>query len=494
MYLESTLSASSSPDSYRLTCSKVNRDSGRRVISLLLPRLMMIAAGLLYAWILHFAHGGFLNAAWGYYGFLYRDPTSLEAVLIALAVVLGSAVVPKFVWRPSSAVLLLLFVVVYVPTVVITPCLGEWWLQEYGAALLSLCLSFSVACIAVNQQRIVWPASASLPDPAFAASLLIVWMLACAALLYNYASIMTFAGLEAVYEQRAVGTSTSLGLGYLQTYFSTVLSPALLALGLVNRRNGFAVLGTLGCLLMYAITAQRTVFLLPLVIIVFHSIQRSRAPFLKASALPVVAVALAVLVAALFYSENEVAALLSTYLVFRTLAIPGLTFSQYWDVFSLEGFTYWSHVRGVEFLVEPPRSLAADPSWPGLGYIIGDRLYANPANNVNANLFSGDGVAAAGALGVLLIGLLLAIWLVLLDRSSARWSRQFALLVTLPIGLSLTNGHFTTTLLSFGGLFWLVIFYFWPVFARQFTGKANENRNALRLLQRSVGVSGKPSG
>jgi hypothetical protein len=129
-----------------------------------------------------------------------------------------------------------------------------------------------------------------------------------------------------------------------------------------------------------------------------------------------------------------------------------------------------------------------------LGYIIGDRLYANPANNVNANLFSGDGVAAAGALGVLLIGLLLAIWLVLLDRSSVRWNRQFALLVTLPIGLSLTNGHFTTTLLSFGGLFWVVIFYFWPVFARQFTGKANENRNALRLLQRSVGVSGKPSG
>ena len=452
----------------------------------------MIAAGLLYAWILHFAHRGFLNEEWGYYGFLYRDPTAFDAVSIALAVVIGSAFVPKFVRRPSSIVLLLLFVVVYVPTVVITPCLGEWWLQEYGAGLLSLCLTFSAACIAVNQQRLVWSASAALPDPVFATWLLITWMLACAALLYNYASIMTFAGLEAVYDQRALGTSTSLGLGYLQTYFSTVLSPALLALGLVKRRNGLAVLGTLGCLLMYAITAQRTVFLLPLVIIAFHFMQRAGAPFLKASALLVVAVALAVLVAVLFYSENEAAALLSTYLVFRTLAIPGLTFSQYSDVFSSEGFTYWSHVKGVALLVEPPRSLAADPSWPGLGYIIGDRLYADPTNNVNANLFSGDGVAAAGALGVLLIGLLLTIWLVLLDRSSVRWNRRFAFLVTLPVGLSLTNGHFTTTLLSFGGLFWLAIFYFWPASSRWLTRKANEDRNALLFLQRGAGVSGKP--
>jgi hypothetical protein len=176
------------------------------------------------------------------------------------------------------------------------------------------------------------------------------------------------------------------------------------------------------------------------------------------------------------------------------LGLPGLTFSQYSDVFRVEGYTYWSHVKGFDLIVDAPRSLGADPAWPGLGYIVGDRLYFNPTNNVNANLFSGDGVAAAGVIGVLLIGTVVACWLVLLDRSAGRWHRGFAFLVTLPLGLSLTNGHFTTTLVSFGGLFWLLVFLFWPNPPLRSTGQANENRHALRLLQRSAGVSGKPSG
>jgi hypothetical protein len=141
------------------------------------------------------------------------------------------------------------------------------------------------------------------------------------------------------------------------------------------------------------------------------------------------------------------------------LGLPGLTFSQYYDLFSAGGFTWWSHIKGLSLLIPAPEAYVEDAAWPNLGYMIGDRLYGSIEYNANANLFSGDGVAAAGPLGVGLIAIVLAIWLVWLDRLSQGWNRGFAILVILPIGLSLTNGHLFTTLLSFGGLFWMVTFY-----------------------------------
>lgn len=212
---------------------------------------------------------------------------------------------------------------------------------------------------------------------------------------------------------------------------------------------------------MYMITAQRTVILLPVVIIAMHFLLRGRRWFFRSSAFALLFLSACVAASAFYYEESLVASFLSQFLVFRTLGLPGLTFSQYFDLFSVDGFTWWSHVRGLDFLVTVPWSFASDPLWPGLGYIIGDRVYDNVANNANANLFSGDGVAAAGAFGVLVIGMVLAGWLALLDRATRGWDRRFVILVMVPLGLSLTNGHFFTTMLSFGGLFWLLVFHYY---------------------------------
>jgi hypothetical protein len=124
----------------------------------------------------------------------------------------------------------------------------------------------------------------------------------------------------------------------------------------------------------------------------------------------------------------------------------------------VEGFTFWSHVRGLDLVVPVPASFVGDPAWPALGRVMGDRVYGSADVNANANLFSGDGVAAAGAVGVMVMGILFTAWIVMIDRVSARWDRRFALLVIVPVALSLTNGHFFTTLMSFGGLFWLGVF------------------------------------
>src|SRR5690606_23620787 len=107
-------------------------------------------------------------------------------------------------------------------------------------------------------------------DDLFTSFILGMWILCCAILVANYRSIMVFAGLSEIYEQRAAGAATSLGMGYVQTYFANVLSAALIAIGLTKSRLWLVALGCAGCVIMYMINAQRTVILLPIAIIALY--------------------------------------------------------------------------------------------------------------------------------------------------------------------------------------------------------------------------------
>lgn len=299
--------------------------------------------------------------------------------------------------------------------------------------------------------------------PEFERWVLIAWILAFVTIAVYSRSSLSLTELDdpaAVYEQRVAGATDNPVIRYLQTYFSNIFTPTLLCIGLIRRRPLWIAAAFAGGLLMYAVNAQRTLLLLPLILVfVFALISRPRIREYAAH------IILAVLSAIMIWStqtleESLTGAAFAVLLTFRTIAIPGLTVSQYQDLFSEIGYTHWSNVKGFNLLVPPPDWAFNDPLWPDLGYIVGDRLYNNPIFNVNANLFAGDGIAAAGTVGILIIGLVFIAWIRLVDRLSARWNTLFAAMVTLPPAISLTNGHFFTTMLSFGGIFWLLVFRF----------------------------------
>lgn len=422
-------------------------------------RVNLLFAAWIYTFALHLAYVEYLNPVWEYYGFTYRAVSWADFAFMAFLVTFAAMVLPIKLARASSIVILLLFTVVYVPTVVITLGLDTNRIERYGLSLLALGLAFGIACLAARLPSRPEQV-ARLPGVIFTRVFLWSWLISCAVLVYRYSSIMTMAGLDDVYQQRAAGASTSLLISYMQTYFSNVLSPALIALGLIQRKYWVVLIGVVGCVIMYMITAQRTIFLLPFVIIGLHYSLKSSVSILRSSAFPLFLLTIVVLLCATYYADNSVVSLFATYLVFRTLALPGLTFSQYFDEFGTYGLTWWSHIRGFDLFISAPDFFASNPSWPNLGFIVGELAYGNVENNVNANLFSGDGLAAAGPVGVLVVGFVFAVWLVLLDRVTRGWDKTFAILVTLPLGLSLTNGHLSTMMLSFGGLFWLLIFHF----------------------------------
>lgn len=418
-----------------------------------------VLSAFFYAYAIGYAHANYLSLEYGYLGFSYRAPELFELLLMSWLLVVGSSLLPVMLTRPSSIVVILLFVVVYVPTTVITLCLDTDRLARYGPGLVLLAVAFASACVGARLRARAPVRGGTAPGGGFGLVMLSLWVAGCAVLIHTYHSIMSFVGLDRIYDQRALGASTNWLMSYVQSYFGLVFSPALIAYGLVRGRLLLTIAGSAGCLILYMISAQRTIIMLPLVLAVLYLGLRSRHRMLRSSSLPLIAFGAIILVCTVHYDQGVIFSLLAIYLVFRTLGVPGLSFSQYQDLFGDEGFTWWSHVKGMGLLVPPPPAYAQDPAWPQLGLLVGDRVYNSPEMNANANLFAGDGIAAAGALGVLVIGFVLTLWLVWLDRSAKGWNNTFAILVILPTAVALTNGQLFTTLLSFGGLFWMLMFH-----------------------------------
>lgn len=423
------------------------------------PTATLILSSWIFALAIQFCYVQYLDPVWSYYGFTRSPLGMFELALIVVFTTCGAIAMPKSVDSPSSVVLLLLYIVVYIPAIVITLNLDTNRVERYLVSLVALTVSFSLACVASKSRRPNHRHQV-LPDARFTNVMLSAWVALCVVLVATYFPIMTLSGLDDIYEQRAAGASANIWMGYAQTYFGNVVSPALIALGLTRSKTRWVALGSAGCLIMYMINAQRTIFLLPVAMIAIHAMLGSKLRFVRSTAFPMLMLAVLFVWSVAFYEDNPVASLLALFLVFRTFSIPGLTISQYHDLFAMDGYTWWSHIKGLDLVVAPPTIFAGDPSWPNLGYIVGDRVYGNVENNVNANLFSGDGLAAAGPFGVLVIGFVLACWLILLDRSARGWDSKFSALAILPLGLALTNGHFFTAMLSFGGIFWLIAFHF----------------------------------
>jgi hypothetical protein len=417
-------------------------------------RLALLIASWLYALAFHFAYVNYVIVDWAYWGFTYRQPDPLEFLFVAFLVTFGAVIMPTMLARASSIILLLIYQMVYIPTVMVTLSLDTDRIERYGPALVSLAAAFAMACIASRRQLKVDFTVARIPGLALH---LFFWLICSLTLSISYWSIIHFANLDETYQQRVLGASTGPLIGYMQTYLENVFSPGLIAIGLVRRRLWLVILGVIGCLLIYAITAQRTAFLLPVAIFGTFWLLRRKNPIFRSTAVPMVVVAGMMFLSASFYEQSGIAALICLYLTGRTVAVPGLTFSQYYDFFSQNNFTWWSHVKGFSSLVAAPVNLSGDPLWPQLGLLIGEHLYKNPAVNVNANLYS-SGLAAAGIFGVIAIGFVAAVWLRLLDRASAGLDSTFVILAVLPVGLTLTNAPFATVMLSFGGLFWLILF------------------------------------
>jgi hypothetical protein len=423
--------------------------------------VLFLASGL-YAATLLYGLDEYASINWAEYGYSYGGIDRLEGLLVLAGLGLWSLVVPRTLHSPSATILILAYVGVCIPGLVVPLGLERVAQGAFLATGLWLVVSFTACCAIVAVMQPESSGASRRFTPVFLPVLLLA-SIACAAwLVAEYRSVMTLVSLEAIYEQRAAGAATSRAIGYAQTYVGYVFAPALIAFGLTRRNYLLVALGFAGGILLYSITAEKNAFSFPFLICAVAFLLTRRSSFFRSTTFIALALSSVLLPAVALSSTNLVAGFFAWYIGVRSLLTPGLFIAQYTEFFGSRGHTWWSHVTGIGSVVPRPPGLA-DDRWPSLGHIVGEQHIGKTDLNANANFVASDGIAAFGDLGVVIVFALLAVFLVLLDRAAEGVDRKFAVLIALPIGLTLTNVSLFTVLLSFGGLFWLLLL---PIAAR----------------------------
>lgn len=429
------------------------------LIRLSTDRIALLAASLAYGIAVVYCLARFASVEWAQYGFSFVGYGSTEVLLLTAAACAWSAVLPTHLRSPADVVLLVVYLSVCIPAIIVPLGLERIEGESLRVLVVAIIFAFIACCILVQryQPRPAAESNVRRCSAMFVVGVCAAWGACLAAVLVEYRDVMTLVSLDAIYEQREVGAATSRLMGYAQTYLGYVLSPALLALGLTGRRPLLIALGVAGGIVLYSVTAEKNAFAFPFLMIAFNAALARRSHALMSSAVLLAAFAIFIGLAVHFYDSNLVANFLAWYVGVRSILTPGLFAGQYLEFFSSWGYTHLSHVTGIGALVEAPPAPGSDPRWPSIGHIVGEQYIGFPGLNANASFLASDGIAAFGIPGVFVAFGLLAAFLVALNHAARDVPTRFVLLIALPLGLILTNVSLFTVLLSFGGLFWLVV-------------------------------------
>ena len=421
-----------------------------------LSRIALLVSSLVYAATLNYCLSNYAATEWAMYGYSYRVPTQLDLMLMVLSILVWSFSLPTTINRPSALFLVVIYIFVCLPAVVLMLGLATPREDLYYPLLISILLGFFTTCCLTNLTS--WRPGGRSSHPYFANILVTFWIILFFFLIYSFGAIMSFSTLDLIYEQRESGAAQNLLQGYAQTYFGYVISPAILVFGLLRSNWLQIVLGLLGALILYAITAEKAVFTYPILIYLLHSILGVRYKIFLNTAALICLVSVLLSTSVYMAKDNSVAAFISWYLGVRSLLTPGAFIAFYYDYFSETSYTYFSHISGISMFIDRPTIFSASSRWPSIGHMLGENYLGIADLNANANFIASDGVASFGIVGVLFSFAFLAIFLIILDRSSNGIPTRLVLPILLPLSLTLTNGSLFTSLTSFGGIFWIICF------------------------------------
>lgn len=426
-----------------------------------MSRIMLFLASYIYIFSLTNLLANYAAVEWVMYGFSYKEPEFIDLIAATFGLLVWSFLLPKKIDYPSSLILIIVYVFVCLPATVTILCFEKISAYNTYIFLFALILGFSFSCLLVQKFKKKYHTAAREYSNEFILILICLWCLSLVTILYFSIGIMSFAGFDSIYEQREIGAAKNLFEGYIQTYFGYVISPALLVIGLQKKKYMHIIMGCIGALTLYLVTAEKAVISYPIFIAILYYILKSKNVFYSTSVFIMLIFSIFLLFASVFYEDLQTAEFVAWYLGIRTLLIPGAFIVHYADYFSQTGYTYMTHITGISSFIDVPSQYAGSTRWPSIGHLVGENYLNIPTMNANANFIASDGIASGGIVGLVISLIIFGIFLVLLDKTSKEVKINISLPVLLPIALTLTNGSLFTVLISFGGLFWILVFKFY---------------------------------
>jgi hypothetical protein len=395
-------------------------------------RAATMAAALAYVLTLDWAYTSHFSPVYAYNGLVDADPAPATLLLVAGLAALPAAWLPLSARRPSTIVLWTLYVVGYVPAVMV-PIYLKGDLDPILAFEVALVSSMAILGLIA---RVRAPAI-RVPHLSLTGYTRLLTGLAVLCLLYIGATfgVRALPGLADVYATRAQFDAAEGGAaagGYIVPWAANAINPMLMALGMARRRAALVVLALLGQLLIYGDTGYKAVlFSVVLVPLVYFAISWASRSFGPLTALgTTVVLAGAVLASS---APGNWALALAT----RVFATPGHVTWYYVDYFSSHPQYHLSHsflswLTSSGYSVDPP-------------LLIGS-VYFHQGTDANASMW-GDAFANFGFAGVIgftvICGAVLWIADVVGQRRDARVAGPMLAIAGLSLG---STGLFTTML------------------------------------------------
>lgn len=419
-----------------------------------------------------------LEPGQGFWGFSRNEVAWEYQLLNWVMVLLPGLWLPLELRRPSQLLFLLQYLVLFVPATVVLYNSGLPRLQADEALRLLLlmfgCLSLLQLIYYVPLLRL---AQLRVSVRAYWWVFYSVMALLGAYIAASLASNLKFIGIaEMIYASRIDATEMvaraggSALLWYVVGWYIGMFLPVAFAAA-VARRSALTAALVIACyLFLFGVTGTKTVLLAGLILWGLSQLVRLRQAWFSTGF--VVGLSLLLLIPVAFEPFGDLGETMQTWYVAlvhaRIFGEPQLILAQYYAFFQQHPLTWWSHITGVDAMVNFP--YAKD-----VPYTTGFYYYAI-AVGLNSGMWIEDGIGAAGIGGVFIITVVAAAVLWLFDSMSARAPARFVACASAVVAIDFLNVPLTTTLITGG---WaplaLAIYLMPPEAAAERTGHGRRN-------------------
>lgn len=276
-------------------------------------------------------------------------------------------------------------------------------------------------------------------------------------LIISYGSQMSFVNFlvdsTELYEKRAEnsGTSVLTLVLYFQQWLTNALLPFLLIIYLRQKSltKIFIVFGAY--LAVFMINMQKATIIMPLVITFIYFIISRNKDYVRNyffSCLTILVIVFSAIL--LYYSpKNPIAMAIAAIFIMRTVCVEGWLCSLYIPFFQNNPTTNFTHINIVNWFTD------AYPYSDSIG-----RTVTYGAQNANAFFLLMDGVAGAGIIGVLFIGIIFILFKNILNSICLKYDRNLCIIIFFPAIISLINVSMFTAILTCGLMILYILFMY----------------------------------
>jgi hypothetical protein len=452
-------------------------------------RVVLLFLSACYTAFFQWMYIYYLYPTWAYLGFDYNPPPNRYLLLAWLLSLFPILWMPLNLVRPSQLAYWALYITVLIPSMFAPLYMGLNSLNEIAIMMAVLFVGFAITGFSyflplLNFRRPNIPSRLFWQIVGGLSIGLAVWMVV---VFRHHIRIVNFSDVADLREA-ANDVAEGSNVNYAFMTLTGAINPFLMGCGLYYRRWGLFAAGMLGQFLVYSVggTKGSVVSVLFITGIYFLLKNGSQHFALKFSG---AMLALMAGLCAWYYLVGYLPGTLLTVALFvvlnRTLSINGVLTAQYFDFFQKNPLTYYTHIKGINWLWSYPYK------YP-IGQEIGLAYAGTTDLDSTAHFWATDGIGGFGLPGIILVSVLCALVFWFLDSASRRQDPRLAALVTTYSAYNLANISLFTTSLS-GGLGLLILFLYWmprPSAASLLSSTESQRRKAAASRQISAAPGG----